>query len=334
MLQDRAGYIVACTEHGVFAYDGRRFTNLGPTQGLPEGGFVSGLALTSSGRLAVDFGDQILVADRPSDTAHPLQSLSFSSVRHAWIFVDSSKPHRLAPWRDSFVLLTAGAPVRIAVPTETAPHVDDMGYGRGERALLKGSRAIFSIRGHLWEATADGRLCAADPGAVRCYGEADGLPNKSWMDVIDADDGGGLLARSASSVASFDPYARRWRVVDLPDQGGHYENYVNALGLFRAPDGTVITQGDHGLVVLGPQGWQVLSVAEGAPPGTIVSAMTDASGQFWLKAFGQGLRRWISYKPLELFDKEEGLSAGLPWQSVRLADGTMWVATDTAIDEI
>ncbi len=29
MLQDRAGYMLVCTEHGVFTYDGRRFINLG-----------------------------------------------------------------------------------------------------------------------------------------------------------------------------------------------------------------------------------------------------------------------------------------------------------------
>lgn len=333
MLQDRAGYIVVCTEHGVFAYDGRRFVNLGPDQGLRPGGLMYGLALSAEGRIAVEYSDEVLVSDRPSDAAHPPSSLSFSSVRHDGISFGSDMPHRLAPWKDSFVLLAGGTTVSVALPDGQTPHVEGMGYDRGEQGLLRNAQAVFSVRNHLWETTDDGLLCAADPGAVKCYGEADGLPGGPWVDVIAAD-GGGVLARSASSVATFMPRSGRWSVVTLPDQGDRYLNYTHDLGLFRAPDGSVVTQADHGLAVLRAGGWQALSVEDGAPPGTIVSAMTDATGQFWLQAYGQGLLRWVGYGQRETLGREEGLSEGLPWQSVRLPDGTMWVATDTGIDEI
>ena len=333
MLQDKAGYVVACTEHGVFAYDGRHFVNLGPDQGLRPGGFVYGLALTAEGRIAIEYSDEVLVSNRPADAAHPPSSLSFTSVRHDGISFDSDRPHRVAPWKDSFVLLAGGTTVRVTLTNGQAPHIDSMGYSRGERALLKNTQAVFSVRNHLWEATDDGSLCFADPGAVRCYGEGDGLSGGPWMDVIAAD-GGGVVARSASSVATFAPESGRWGVVRLPDQGDRYLNYTHYLGLFRAPDGSLVTQADHGLAVLRPGGWKTLAVANGAPPGTIVSAMTDATGQFWLQAYGQGLLRWVGYGRWETLDKEEGLSEGLPWQSVRLPDGPMWVATDTGIDEI
>ncbi len=333
MLQDRAGYVIVCTEHGVFAYDGRRFVNLGPDQGLRPGGFVFGLALTTEGRIAVEYSDEVMVSDRPSGAAHPPSSLSFSSVRHDGISFDSDKLHRLAPWKNSFVLLAGGTTVNIVLPVGQAPHVEGMGYGREEQALLRNAQAVFSVRNHLWETTDDGLLCAADPGAVKCYGEADGLSGGPWMDVIAAG-GGGVVARSASSVATFAPGSGRWSVVTLPDQGDRYQNYTHDLGLFRAPDGSVVTQADHGLAVLRAGSWQALSVTDGAPPGTIVSAMTDATGQFWLQTYGQGLLRWVGYGQQETLGKEEGLSEGLPWQSVRLPDGTMWVATDTGIDEI
>ena len=333
MLHDRAGYVLVCTEHGVFAYDGRRFVNLGPDQGLRPGGLVYGMALSTSGRIAVEYADEVLVSDRPSDADHPPSALSFSAVRHDGISFDSDKPHRLAPWQDSFVLLAGGTTVRIVLSDGPAPHVESMGYDRGERRLLRNAQAVFSVRNHLWETTDDGRLCAADPGAVTCYGEADGLAGGPWLDVIAAD-GGGVLARSASAVATFTPASGRWSVVGLPDQGDRYLNYTEYLGLFRAPDGSVVTQADHGLAVLRTGSWQALSVADGAPPGTIVSAMTDATGQFWLQAYGQGLLRWIGYGKWETLGKEEGLSEGLPWQSVRTPDGSMWITTDTGIDEI
>ena len=333
LLHDRAGYVLVCTEHGVFAYDGRRFVNLGPDQGLRPGGIVYGMALSAKGRIAVEYSDEVLVSDRPSDADHPPSSLSFSAVRHDGISFDSDRPHRLAPWHDGFVLLAGGTTVKIVLSDGQTPHVEGMGYDRGEQRLLRNAQAVFSVRNHLWETNDDGLLCAADPGAVKCYGEADGLAGGPWVDVIAAD-GGGVLARSQSTVATYTPGSGRWSVVGLPDQGERYLNYIRYLGLFRAPDGRVVTQADHGLAVLQTGGWQALSVADGAPPGTIVSAMTDATGQFWLQAFGQGLLRWIGYGKSETLDKQEGLSEGLPWQSVRLPDGSMWVATDTGIDEI
>ena len=326
MLQDRTGYVVVCTEHGVFAYDGRRFVNLGPDQGLRPGGFVYGVALTAGGRIAVEYPDELLISDRSSDAAHPPSALWFTSVRHDGIPFNSDKPHRLASWKNSVVLLAGGTTVRIALADAQATH--------GSRALRRNAQPVFAGRDHLWDATDDGRLCAADPGAVRCYGEADGLSGGPWLDVIAADDGDGVLARSASSVATFRPGSGRWSVSALPDQGDRYLNYIEYLGLFRAPDGAVVTQADHGLAVLRAGGWQAFSVADGAPPGTIVSAMTDATGQFWLQAYGQGLLRWVGYGRRETLGREEGLSEGLPWQSVRLPDGAMWVATDTGIDEI
>ncbi|WP_428395059.1 ligand-binding sensor domain-containing diguanylate cyclase [Lichenicoccus sp.] len=333
MVHDRAGYILVCSEHGVFAYDGRRFVNFGPDQGLRSGGIVYALALSAEGRMAVEYSDEVLVSDRPSDAEHPPSSLSFSAIRHDGISFDSDRPHRLAPWHDGFVLLAGGTTVGIVLSNGRAPHVEGMGYDRGEQGLLRNAQAVFSVRNHLWETTDDGLICAADPGAVKCYGETDGLAGGPWLDVIAAD-GGGVLARSASSVATFTPESSRWRVVELPDQGDRYLNYTHYLGLFRAPDGSVVTQADHGLAVLRAGGWQALSIAEGAPSGTIVGAMTDTTGQFWLQAYGRGLLRWIGYGKWETLDKQEGLSAGLPWQSVRLPDGSMWVATDTGIDEI
>ena len=292
-----------------------------------------GLALTAEGRIAVEYSDEVLVSDRPSDAAHPPSALSFSSVRHDGISFDSDRPHRLAPWKESFVLLAGGTTVSVALLDGQAPHVEGIGYDRGEQGLLRNAQAVFSVRNHLWETTDDGLVCAADPGAVRCYGKSDGLSGGPWMDVIAAD-GGGVLARSASSVATFMPGSSRWSVVALPDQGNRYLNYTHDLSLFRTPDGSVVTQAEHGLTFLRAGSWQALSVADGAPPGTIVSAMTDATGQFWLQAYGQGLLRWVGYGEQETLGKEEGLSEGLPWQSIRQPDGTMWLATDTGIDEI
>ena len=333
MLQDRAGYMLVCTEHGVFAYDGRRFVNLGTDQGLRQGGVVDGLALTSTGRVAVEFADEVLVSDRPSDASHPPGVLSFRTVLHPGVSFYDQRPHRLAVWQDGLVFLANDAAMMIAVPQSGVPHVEAMRYDREQQELLRNAAAVFSVRGHLWEAFDDGRLCSADPDAVRCYGAADGLRGGPWLDVVAGPDGR-ILARSASSVGTFDPASGRWSVVDLPDQGGRYGNHSINIGLFRTPDGGFMTQADHGLAILRPGGWQLLSVEDGAPAGDIMSAVTDATGQLWFQVLGRGLVRWVGYGHWQNLQKVDGLSDGIPWQSARPPGGALWVSTDTGVDEV
>ena len=333
MLQDRAGYILVCTEHGVFAYDGRRFANLGPDQGLREGGNVYGLALTSQGRIAVSYSGEVMISDRATDSAHAPGSLVFHQALHPGISFSSIKPHRLVPWLDGFVLIADDTTVRIVVPGDEPPHVESMAYDPGELLLLKGALSVFSVRGHLWEAFQDGRLCAADPGAVRCFTNVQGSRDGRWIDVV-AGSGNTIVARSASSVATFDPGSGRWEVVALPDHGDRYLSYTSDLSLFRTPDGRLATQIDHGLAVLGANGWRALRVEDGAPSGTIVSALTDADGQFWFQDYGRGLVRSLGYGHWQTIEKADGLSDGVPWMSAALPDGSIWLATDTGIDEI
>ena len=333
MLQDRAGYMLVCTEHGLFAYDGRRFLNLGVEQGLRDGGVVYGLGLTSTGRVAVEYADEVFVSDHRSDASHPPSSLAFRSVLHPGVALYDKRPHRLAAWQDGMVVLAGDTTERIVIPNAGSPHIETMGYDLEEQRILNSATAVFSIAGHLWEAFDDGRLCAAEPGAVKCYGAADGLRSGPWVDLI-AGSGGRLFARSASSVATFDPASNRWSVVELPDQGGQYENYPSNLVLFRTPDGDLATQANHGLAIHGHGGWRALTVEDGAPSGAVMSAVTDGTGQFWLQILGRGLVRWVGYGRWEALQTVDGLSKGIPWQSVRLPGASLWVATDTGIDEV
>ncbi len=333
LVQDPAGYLLICTEHGVFTYDGRRFVNLGPEQGMRAGGLVYGVTLTTSGRVAVSFADEVFVSDRATDAAHPPGSLRFAKVLHPGLTFYDEHVHHIAPWRDSIVLLAGAATEVMVLPPAGAPHFEAVDYNATERKLLDDTTAVFSVRGSLWEPEEDGRLCAAEPGAVRCYGPADGLEGGPWRDVKPGP-GITVMARSATSVASFDPATGRWTTTLLPDQGGRYVNYRGDLALFRTPDGGFLTQAEHGLVVLRPDGWRQLRVEDGAPPGIITSALTDSSGQIWFQVLGRGLVRWVGYGHWEAVQKSDGLSDGIPWMTARLQDGSLWVSTDTGVDEV
>ena len=333
LVHDGAGQVLVCTEHGVFTYDGRRFVNLGTENGLPQDGSVAGIALNPSGRMAIQYASEVYVSDGVTDAAHPATSLSFSVVDHAGTPFYDQRGRRLVPWQDGFAFLAGDATVGIVAPAGRPAGFVSMSYRPKERAILHGAIAVFSVAGRLWETFEDGRICAADPGAVRCYDARDGLTGGPWRDVIAGADGR-VLARSASSVATLDHGSDRWSPVALPDQGSQYENYANYLGLYTTPDGRIITQAAQGLDILGPEGWRELTVADGAPDGIVSSAMTDATGQLWFHVLGRGLVRWVGYGHWETVEKSDGLSAGFPWGTARSADGHLWITTDGGVDEV
>ncbi len=333
MVQDQAGYLLVCTEHGVFVYDGRRFTNLGIEQGLREGGVVYDIVLTPDERIAIRYADEVLISDRGADNSHPPTLLHFTGVAHGGLDFFNQRPHSLVAWHDALVLLVGATPMRISVRGQVAPSIEDSGYDREDASLLRGGLELFSAIGHLWETFEDGRICQSDPGAIHCYGERDGLPKRRWVDV--ADDGHGhVFARSENEMARLDPETGAWSIQKLPDQGGRYSSYRDDLGIFRTPDGGLMTQADHGLAILGEHGWRAMTTDEGAPSGTIVSALTDASGQLWFQVRGRGLVRWVGYGHWQTVDRSDGLSEGIAWQIVRSPGGRLWVATDTGVDEI
>lgn len=333
LARDRAGNVLICTQHGVFAYDGRRFNNLGTEHGLLEGGVVYATALTASGRVAIQYANGVYVSDQASDPSHPATSLSFHPALHPGLPFFADRPHRLVAQRDGFVFVDETATVRIVTAPGQPPRIEDMGYNPEERDLLQDATAIFSIGGRLWETSDSGRICTADPGAVRCYDAKDGLSPGPWFDMAVRPDGS-ILARSATAVATLDPGSARWSSVELPDQGGSYETFQSDLGFYVTPDGTLITQAVHGLDSLGRDGWKSLTVAEGAPNGIIAGAITDATGQLWFNILGRGLVRWVGYGHWETLEKADGLSEGYSWQTARVGDGPLWVTTDNGIDQV
>ena len=333
LTQDRAGDILVSTEHGLFAYDGRRFVNLGPEQGLPSGGEVHSVTLASTGRMAVQYPGEIYVSDTPSTTLRPALLLHFHRLSHPGINFYSERPHQMAAWGSDFVFLAGDATVRIVVPSVGQAQTESMPYDEEENASLKGAMALFTENGSLWETFEDGRICAADPGAVRCYAAPDGLTQGPWYDLV-GDGSGGVMARSPVDVATFSTRFHHWSSSVLPDQGGRYEAYHASLGLYRTPDGKLITQSIQGFDVLSAQGWKEETVAEGAPAGTIMSAMTDGAGQLWFHVNGRGLVRWVGYGHWDTLEKTNGLSDGYSWQTARSNDGSLYVTTDDGVDKV
>ena len=333
LVTDRVGDILLATEHGVFSYDGRRFDNLGTPQGLRDGGEVFGLAVSADGLVGIEYPGEVYVSDSPTDLSHPVTSLHFRLALHPGLTFYSERPHQLAAWHGGFVFIANDQIVGIASVSGHPPQVESLPYGRAEQSSLAGATSVFAVDGHLWATFDDGHICAADPGTVRCYGAADGLTTGPWRDLV-SDRHGGVIARSSTSIATLTSQHQRWQVTVLPDQGGVYDADAPYLGLYRTPDGLLITQSEQGLDILKPDGWHELTVADGAPSGVIVGALTDTTGQLWFRVLGRGLVRWVGYGHWDTVEKSDGLSAGYAWKTVRSRDGSLWVSTDGGVDQL
>ncbi len=335
LLQDRAGYILVCSEHGLSAYDGRRFTNLGPAQGLRDGGLVYDVILTNDNRIAVRYADQLLISDPDVPSGRPPTDLFFRPVMSP---TDPSfyaeRGHQVAAYRHGLAVIVGSRTMAVGVSRPGAPPpLVPLGLDVGEQNLLDNPHSIYSVGGTLWEAFSDGRLCSANPGAVHCFGSRQGLRGGPW-DFVAVGTDGNVIARSMTTFATINPRTGTVAEEVLPDQDGLYKSYTSVLSLFRTPSGEVATQSADGLIVRGPNGWRRLTTRDGIPPGVIAAVIEDREHQIWLQITGNGLARGIGYGRWETIQRNEGLSEGVAWQTVRPPGGDLWASSDTGVDEI
>ena len=333
--QDRSGYVLACTEHGLYAYDGRRFFNFGPKQGLPEGGIASGLAFDARGRLMVRYPHSIFVSTGPIGVHTPPAALSFQiAVSHVGPIPDDGAGELVA-WDGGAVFAGQGNLYRVRTDTGPGPPLGEFA-GR----LLRRSGiplqdpAPLAARGTtLWAARADGSICGFGTISIRCFGAAEGLPPDSWVALL-ANKDGHVLARSASRLVEIDPDTRRVDVSLLPDQGGRYANYPNTLLLALTPSGELLTQSAAGLMIRRASGWKTLATENGLPAVPILRLMFDHQGDLWLAVLGRGVMRALGYGAWENLNHRDGISDDVLWQMARQPGGPLWVASDGGVDAL
>ena len=332
MTRDRSGHILVCSEHGVFAFNGRRFVNLGAAQGLRTGGIVYDLVAAAAGRIVVRYADALFVSDPAAGDGSSPDNLRFHPVSlPKGVALYKECGSQVAAWQDGIAVLVDHRTMRVAFDPD-GPRLLPMPYGPGDESALAAPSAIFSVRGRLWE-TFDDRICAADPAFVTCYGRSDGLKSGPWTYLTEGPDDT-VLARSPRMLATLDLRSGKASEEALPFQGGRYQNYPTLLELFRSPTGDLVTQSDDGLLIRGRSGWEQYTVEDGLPSGIILSVFSDDGGNMWLQVFGGGLYVAAGYGHWEGWQKSDGLSDSIVWQVVKSANGSHDLSTDNGIDEI
>ena len=335
LLQDRSGFVFACTEHGLYLYDGRRFFNLGPEQGLPDGGIAEGLAVDAQGRLIVRYPHRIFVSTGPIGPHAPPASLSFRAAISRVGPLPDDATGQILPWAGGAVFAGQGQLYLIRTDTGAGPPTIDApdGFLRQSGVPLQDPSPLAAQGTTLWAVRADGSICGLTATSARCFGSSEGLPAEDWVALLPMPDGH-VMARSPALLADIDPRSGRVTVSPLPDQGGRYANYPVVLLLALTPSGQLLTQSADGLMIRGASGWKTLATDNGLPPVPILRLMFDRQGDLWLGVLGRGVLRALGYGAWENLDHHDGISDDVLWQMARQPGGPLWVASDGGVDAI
>ncbi len=335
LRQDRSGFVFACTEHGLYVYDGRRFFNLGRQQGLPDGGAADDLSFDAQGRLIVLYSHGVFVSTGPIGPHVPPAALTFRAAtsRVGPIFDDSSG--QLLPWPGGAIFAGRGQLYQVRTDTGAGPPTIDLpdGFLRQPGIPLQDQSPLAVQGATLWAVRADDSICGLAMASARCFGSSEGLPADNWVALLATPDGH-VLARSPSRLADIDPHTGQVVVSTLPDQGGRYANYPRVLLLALTPAGQLLTQSADGLMIRGAAGWKTLATDNGMPPVPILRLMFDRQGDLWLGVLGRGVMRALGYGVWENLDHHDGVSDDVLWQMVRQPGGPLWVASDGGVDAV
>ncbi len=332
LRQDVAGFLFACSSHGVFVYDGRKFINLGPDQGLPEGGDAVDVAFIADGRVLVRYLNETFVSRSAIGASQSPRNFRFVlalGVNQA----RNAKNKEVAPWRNGAMLISDGRLAFLDVDDPDRPTLRPLTLPPAETAALRGANVLSAIGNRLWLGLTDGRVCSYDDSGYVCYGAAQGLPAAAW-DAFVAGDQGRVLVRSPTDLATIDPVRHVATLSPLPFQDGSFQRDPRLLQMERLPSGGLVTQSANGFIVRQHSDWTQVSNADGLPDARIRMALADQQGNLWFAAEGHGIYRLLGFGEWDSRDHRDGLIEDLIWQVVRQPGGPLWAATDLGLDAV
>ena len=330
LMQGGRGEIVACSQDGLFIYQGKRFKPIGHEEGLPDSGAADELLQAPNGFVYVRYTNAVYVSDRRLTAGLPFKQLRFRKLALGADFFNDGE-RQMAGWSGGVALIDDG---------EIRDLGSDGAASSGRRLDLppKGSRPfgalarVFSINGDLWFTTDRNEICRFTPGQPICIGATNGLPNLGWRDLT-ASDGRLILARSDNGMATIDPATRHVAYALLPDQQSWPDTVKYLLGWSHDPQGRLMTQGKSGLIVQTPTGWRTISFADLPHYGSIAAVLADRNGELWIGTFEGGVSRALGYGTWDSLDASNGSADALVWGAARDELGHLWVTTDGSLQE-
>ncbi|RFP09259.1 diguanylate cyclase [Duganella sp. BJB475] len=318
LAQDRAGYLWAGTENGLYRFDGSRFHRYGRLQDSSVTS-VTALHVDPAGRLWVGTDHGLLLLDGQRLT--PVRRIDGKAleVKAGQHFASVDANHLLVQSNGRLQQVQAdgkggwhGVPVFTPAQTTAQPELTDL------------AGILREPDGTLWLGCQT-KLCRYRDGALVMLGGADGLPERRWHALL-RDLAGALWVGASDRLMTLAP--REQRFSDRTP--GHYGELENGLPVALAQniDGHLISASDNGLFRAGAGGWEHYGGEHGVYFGNGVHALLfDHDGDLWLGFSGRGLVQWQGYRHWENWAKAQGVPDDDVWSLLRTRDGVLHAGT-------
>lgn len=326
LLQDHRGFIWACTEMGLYRFNGAHFERLGPAEGFDQGEYVTAIREDPArGRIWVATQSGMRVGD----------GLHFEKVEPDGKPLVADVGRTLAVLEDGRLLLVHDE--RLVVLTPPAGVGMPAGSSRWKLApyfsaaqlaaqpKLRIITAVYANHGALWLGCGNA-LCEIDGrGQLHLHGADEGIAPDSWSGVL-LDGTGTLWVRGVHHVRVRPAGAVGFVARDVPN------NDMNVIsddgGFIQDNAGRILTRTDHGLVRWDGTHWQVIDHSNGLPEIGITAALFDTYGALWVGTYGRGIYRWSGYGLVEGWSAGQGLDGAPNWSILRDDQGLMWFGNE------
>lgn len=329
ILELPSSVLMVRSQGGTFLFDGKAFLPLGAHQGLTGNTVFKDLVAIPSKNLIVGIqGDRLLVARQP--VPFSLQNLHFLQVANT--SEEYANFRMVRPFGQGVVVL-AGNHIRYVDLTDPSrPHFAALPVEISALEHLPADPLVLGVKDNtVLLSFENGQVCSFAVGKKRCWSHNDGLPADQWGGFV-----GGprdqIFFRSGRTFATINLVSGHVRTEPLPDISSALEAYPAVLTLQPLPNGDLVTQSQHGVVIRRQGHWQPLYLYDG---NSLLWAMhVDQSGSIWLGLVGQGLVQYFGYGRVLSWNHEVGLLPGITWSETRDKAGNLWIGTDGGLDRL
>jgi len=311
LTQDRAGYIWAGTEVGLYQYNGNRFRLVGEEEGLPCNGEVHGLFVASDGALWANTCARIF---RFNGQRFELITGVNTLLRGSQVMANGTNGSVLIATEIGLLEVSLNANGSFSTHSHLLP-----------KALA--DKPVHGILRHgstLWFGCGEG-LCSEESGRISVFGDEYGLPRDSW-DGIQVSSDGSIWIRSPRSVYRRGPGQTEFTRAD-PNIAS--SGFWGALILAR--DGSVMVPTDHGLAIGTSAEWSVVNRQRGLRIENTAAVFEDREGSVWIGLVGGGIARWIGRGVWTAWNTSQGFPSDMVWNVRRDRKGDLWAGTSLGI---
>jgi len=323
LLQDRSGFLWIGTESGLYQYDGSRFWQFGPKEGLPSG-FVRALTLDRDGRLWVGTRD----------------GLAFRTVQGSFSTVAYQHQNLKIPYDSGLASSSDGqvyAVTQFGVLVVLSP---DQGrsWQAGPLQFAGKSDQIDPSSIHSVLVTPDRRvligcgkgLCELSHGNVSRYGNASALPQDEYKTLL-LRTNGELWARGPKYIVMLAPGHKRF---EMRNPAGHVPSDITYLSLAEDRSGAVLASFGSDVGRYFKSQWEMISEAKGFGKGTVASIIQDREGMVWFGLLGHGIRKWLGYGHWQDWTTKQGLHSDEIWALQQDSHGRIWAADEHGLSTL